>query len=506
MKTPELVPWPGGSSQSPATGEGESRTQVLASYGLDELEDDPELERIVRFAARLCETPIAIISMVEKERQRFLALKGLKERETPRSVSFCAYAMLAGEVMEVADATQDPRFADNALVTGDPSIRFYAGQPLVSDDGVPLGSLCVIDTAPRPHGLTALQREGLEVLGLAVMRRLGSRRADLEARAELEQSEAQLRALADSIPAIAWSADENGKFDYFNKHLLDFTGREENYHGEAFHPEDLKAASVAWQESLRTGEPYEIEHRMCRHDGEYRWMIARAVPLRDQQGKIIRWFGTAVDIHDLHAMADARDLLARELSHRIKNIFAVVCGLITLSVRKHPEHAEFAEGLMGRIRALGRAHEFVRPGDTEGPRDTLGGLLQQLFAPYGSGDYGRVRIDGYDLPINPRAATPLALVFHELATNSAKYGALSTDAGHIDLDVRDGGDTVFFCWNEVGGPPPPKDIDQATGFGTRLVDTSITGQLGGQWERKWREDGLLVEIEVSRKVLAASGS
>lgn len=474
---------------------------MLAAYGVDELEDDPELLGIVRLAAHLCETPSAIVSLVGDDLVRLLAREGIDARETPRSVSFCTHVMTAGGVMEIPDATQNAQFSESPLVTGEPHIRFYAGQPLLSDDDVPLGSLCVIDTAPRPGGLSGLQREGLEVLAQAVMRRLNARRADLAARAELERSEAHLRALTDSIPAIAWSADAAGNFDYFNKRLLDFTGRAESYQDEVLHPEERERAVATWKRSLETGEPYEIEHRLRRHDGEYRWMISRAVPVRDGDGGIVRWFGAAADIHDLHAMAESRDLLARELSHRIKNIFAVVCGLIALSVRKNPEHAPFAEDLTGRIRALGRAHDFVRP-SVEQPGN-LKGLLYELFAPYGSGENGRVRVEGYDLPIDSRIATPLALVFHELATNSAKYGALSTGGGHVDLEICDAEEKVRFFWREIGGPPPRSDIGEAQGFGTRLVDTSVAGQLAGRWDRHWRKDGLLVELEIPKKVLAA---
>src|SRR5690606_7540110 len=149
-------------------------------------------------------------------------------------------------------------------------------------------------------GLTDLQRQGLAVLARSVMRRLQARRDALSAERELAAREAHLRTLADSIPAIAWSADADGKFEYFNQQMVAFTGEPDDKEGGAFHPEDWKKASAAWQHSLRTGEIYEIEHRLRRHDGEYRWMMSRAVPVRDEAGRVVHWFGTAVDIHDLH--------------------------------------------------------------------------------------------------------------------------------------------------------------------------------------------------------------
>src|SRR5688500_10268936 len=140
------------------------------------------------------------------------------------------------------------------------------------------------------------------------MRRLRSRRHSLAARREHDERESYLRSLADSIPAIAWSADAQGNFDYFNRRMVEFTGKPDDKNGESFHPDDWKKASAAWRHSLATGEIYEAEHRLCRHDGEYRWMISRAVPVRDSEGNVVRWFGTAVDIHDLYAASETRDL------------------------------------------------------------------------------------------------------------------------------------------------------------------------------------------------------
>jgi PAS domain S-box-containing protein len=479
-------------------GEAE-RIRALREYSLDSLDDDPELASIAKFTAKLCKAPVALVSLVEEERQRFLAAEGLEAKETPRDISFCGHAMLGEGLMEVRDAALDPRFAANPLVSGEPHIRFYAGQPLKSEEGLPLGTLCVIDTVPRPDGLDAFQRDGLEVLAQATMRRLRSRRHSTAARREQEERVAYLHTFADSIPAIAWSATGNGEFEYFNKRMVDFTGDPDDKDGRSFHPDDWKKASAAWQHSLKTGEVYQIEHRLRRHDGEYRWMISRAVPMRDSEGNIVRWFGTAVDIHDLYAASEARDLLAKELSHRIKNIFAVVSGLISMSVRKHPEVADFGTELIGTIQALGRAHDYVRP--AEGKRRTsLHGMLADLFSPYGSGGEARVAIHGDDVTIAARAATPLALVFHELATNAAKYGALSVEDGQVELSIADEGKTLLLRWVERGGPPAKRNPKE--GFGSRLVEMSVTGQLGGSWERRFEKDGMVCELTVSKAAIA----
>lgn len=483
----------------PAAGE---QLQLLASYAPDALEGDSDLAAVTRFAAHLCQAPVAAVTLAGQDNDRFLVHHGSTLREIPREIAFCPHAMEGTDLMEVPDAAEDPRFADNPSVKGPPHVRFYAGQPLISPEGVALGTLSVLDTVPRPGGLTELQREGLAVLAEAVMLRLRAHRKQLVMQREAEAREGELRTLIDSMPAIAWSATPEGHFEYFNKRLIEFTGRPDDQEGKAFHREDWEKASALWQHCLRTGEVYEIQHRLCRHDGEYRWMMSRAVPVRDHDGNIVRWFGTAVDIHDIYAASESRDLLAKELSHRIKNIFAVIAGLVSLSARKQPEFKEFAEELNAVIRALGRAHDFVRPVGGAA-RDNLHGLLGELFAPYGIDEYARVLVKGDDLAISSRAATPLALVFHELATNSAKYGALATSAGRVELTVSENGDDLLMRWSETGGKSPAKNAKLKDGFGSRLVDMSITGQLGGSWDRRFEKDGLVVELTVSKAAIAA---
>ena len=228
-------------------------------------------------------------------------------------------------------------------------------------------------------------------------------------------------------------------------------------------------------------------------------MMARAVPVMGADGRPVRWFGTAVDIHDAHQLSESRDLLARELSHRIKNIFAVVAGLISLSMRKRPEYKDFGNELIGTIRALGRAHDYVRPAGGE-RRTSLHGMLDDLFGPYAAAGAPRVTVHGDDARIAARAATPLALVFHELATNSAKYGALSAEDGTIDLTIADQGEALMLRWVERGGPPPAGEPSE--GFGSRLVEMSVTGQLGGSWQRRFEPDGLVCELTVSKDAIA----
>jgi signal transduction histidine kinase len=163
------------------------RLAALRRYEVLDTEAEPEFDDLARFASELCGTPIALVSLVDADRQWFKARTGLDVAETPRSLAFCAHAILQHDFFEVPDASTDPRFADNPLVAADPKIRFYASAPLVDPEGHALGTLCVIDRVPR-H-LDALQRQGLRVLGQQVI-------AQLELRRRLRELAAQQSELA----------------------------------------------------------------------------------------------------------------------------------------------------------------------------------------------------------------------------------------------------------------------------------------------------------------------
>lgn len=493
----------------------EVRTAALAAYDIESLRDNAALAQITDFAAALCDTPIALVSLVEEHRQTFLARTGMEETATPHSQSFCAHAMLTPGLMTVPDATKDSRFVDNRLVTGEMNIRFYAGVALIGDDGIPLGSLCVIDDKPR-DGLTALQQQGLETLAANVMARLRDSRdaaawrsIENDSRRALVDSEDRFRTLADTMPQMVWSTLPDGYHDYYNARWYEFTGMPEGSTDGAawnglFHPDDQERAWAVWQASLDTGTPYQIEYRLRHHDGTYRWVLGRALPITDSTGAITRWIGTCTDIHEQKLALEEREVISQELSHRIKNIFAVVSGLVSFAARARPDIASVAEDLRQRITALGRAHDFVRPHSPaslpSARQDRLLGLLEELFEPY-QDDTGRIAIMGDAVPIDDRSATPLALLFHELATNATKYGALSVDTGRITVAVTNKGDTVDIVWTETGGPVPTPP-DGKTGFGSQLIDMSAIRQLGGAIDRDWRETGLVLTASLPAAALS----
>ncbi|GAC1578266.1 MAG: hypothetical protein NVS3B5_10810 [Sphingomicrobium sp.] len=486
-----------------------NREALFAPYQFDLLRDDPRLTSLTDFAAELCGAPTALVSLVEDHRQLFLARTGFDAPEPPVENSFCAQAMLCDSPMIVLDASTDPRFSSNLLVTGDPAIRFYAGAPLRTVDGTPLGSLCVIDTVPRAE-FSDLQRRGLETLAQSVMTLFEANRGliakEIEtstARTERDERTQRFVTLADTMPQMVWSTLPDGFHDYYNARWYEFTGVPQgSTDGEGwngmFHPDDQELAWAKWRHSLETGDPYEIEYRLRDRHGDYRWVLGRALPMRDEAGRITRWFGTCTDIHDHKTALEQRELISHELSHRIKNIFSVISGLIALSARMRPELKPAADELRERVVALGKAHDFVRPHSERSrpsrEQTSLHGMLEEVLAPYQSKKERRVGFIGPDLTIDDRSATPLALLFHELATNAAKYGSLSSERGRVTIESAFDGDTARLGWRETGGPRVSSHGSE--GFGSKLIAMSVRQQLGGTIERHWHLDGLEARIAI----------
>jgi len=467
-----------------------------------------DLDDLVLFAAELCGVPVALVTLLDGDRQHFLARTGTDLTGTPREQSFCEYAIGGRDLLDVPDMTADPRFRDHPLVIDGPQVRSYAGMPMVALDGTVLGTVCVLDVRPRSAPLPPLHRHGLAVLARAAVDRLDDRLTQARSARALQESDLRFRTLADTMPQMVWSTLPDGYHDYYNARWYEFTGTPAgSTDGEAwngvFHADDQDRAWATWRHCLTTGDPYQIEYRLRHHDGTYRWVLGRALAVRDEAGRITRWFGTCTDIHEQKLALEEREVVSQELSHRIKNIFAVISGLIAFAARTRPEFAPAATDLRHRITALGRAHDFVRPHSPASRpaarQDSLHGLLGDLFEPYQRPGEERVRVEGDDVAVDDRAATPVSLLFHELATNATKYGALSREGGQVNVRVTRHDDQVALRWRETGGPAlngAPETVGVGNGFGSQLIELSAVRQLGGTVQRDWRPEGLEVAVDV----------
>lgn len=230
-------------------------------------------------------------------------------------------------------------------------------------------------------------------------------------------------------------------------------------------------------------------------------MRVAARPSRNPAGVVTRWFGTATDIHENRLADERRDLLALELTHRLKNLFSLVHAITLLSATAQQEVQAHAKGLAARFLALGQAYG----GNAAGPGDgqSLLSLMRRLFSPYDD-LRGRVRLEGADLQISDDAAIALSLIQHELLTNAAKYGALAIPHGRIEVLVALTQDCCRISWQEHGNAAPLQPVHRA-GFGTRLIACTVEHQLQGTVQRTWADGGLRMVLELPLARLARPG-
>ena len=197
---------------SPTLHSEKKRLKVLWQYEVLDTVPEELFDDLTELAARICEAPIALISLVDEKRQWFKSKVGTDVKETSRDVSFCAHAIKQAELFIVPDATQDRRFANNPLVTSDPKIRFYAGAPLITPDGYALGTLCVIDKVPRE--LRADQKQALLILARHVVSQLELRRRSRElvrVREESKKAKTEVQQLRQELAEAHRQLEHNGK-------------------------------------------------------------------------------------------------------------------------------------------------------------------------------------------------------------------------------------------------------------------------------------------------------
>ncbi len=357
-------------SPAPIPPDEQTRLQQLLQFEVLDTPRESALDDLTQLASLICQTPIALISLVDETRQWFKSAVGIDETESSRETAFCAHTILGKDLFIVEDALQDERFFDNPFVTGAVGIRFYAGAPLVTETGHSLGSICVIDRVPRQ--LTAVQIEALQVLARQVMTDLKMRQVlkeltqmqtdlqcattVLESRVaartsellfanralanlnetlatdihrrklieiSLRESEAKFRFLADSVPELIWTSTPKGDVDYYNEPWFAYTGM--NFEQlsswgwqQVIHPEDLPNTVERWTHSVKTGEPHEIHVRIRNgKSGIYRWFLARAEARRDDTGAILQWVGACMDIDDQKNVTAGLENQRQQLEARV---------------------------------------------------------------------------------------------------------------------------------------------------------------------------------------------
>ena len=295
-----------------------------------------------------------------------------------------------------------------------------------------------------------------------------------------------------------WMWDE-GQYRIFGVDPQSFEVTPANVHA-LLHPDDIDELREALARFAKGARSYETEFRIKRPDGEVRWCVGTAAATIDKSGRVVRVSGVTVDITERKRAEERQNLLAREVDHRAKNALALAQSIVRLTrARRHR-----------RLRARrSRAASARWRGSTPSCRCRAGRARKSSGWSRRSWRRirwaGQIKVTGSEMQLEPATAQTLALALHELVTNSAKYGALSTMSGRVSVrwDMQDD-DILIMVWEEIGGPLVEKPASR--GFGTRSVIASIESQLGGQAMFDWRAEGLICRLVVPLSSPAAEAS
>lgn len=272
---------------------------------------------------------------------------------------------------------------------------------------------------------------------------------------------------------------------------------------EKVHPADRDRVRAAFLATRAIVGPYEIDFRTL-IGKKVRWISARGTGSDENIVKRVV-MGVFLDVTGRKQAEESSELLAGEMSHRVKNLLTIASGLARITSRSSSDVTDMAAQLTNRLTALGRAHDLVRPlPGSQGDAALLGDIFSVLLAPYDDkGAFaGRIRIAVPRMGVGEAAAASLALVVHELATNSLKYGSLSSHEGVLDVSGCVVGDKVRLIWTEQGGPEVAMPAPGQQGYGSKLVRSTVERALGGSIGYDWSQTGAVVTLEVHAELLA----
>ncbi|MBI3675362.1 MAG: response regulator [Proteobacteria bacterium] len=392
---------------------------------------------------------------------------------------------------------EHPRFQKMAII-------FISAIHLADDDrlrGYQMGAVDYMPVPVVPEILRAkvnvfaeLYRKTrqLEDLNRELEQRVAERTAELEgSNSRLVESERRRSMALAAGQMGAWDWDlEKGQFHWDDEHCRIVGVDPMTFQISAttvrplVHPDDWGKLEALLRESAAGRQSFQLEARFIRPDGEARWCVVTAAASFDGAGKLLRMSGVTADITERKRAEERHALLAREVDHRAKNALSVVQSIVRLT--RAPTTDAYVKAIEGRIATLSHAHTLLSESRWQGA--SLHSLVEDELAPYGAERPNRVTLNGTSIKLEPAAAQSFALVLHELATNSAKYGALSSDIGTLDVTWERYGESVALDWLERGGPPVT--APSRTGFGMHVIRASVETQLRGTVSLDWRKEGL----------------
>lgn len=399
----------------------------------------------------------------------------------------------SGQVLVIDDVGNVPLARREGAAFGEKAgVRAVITVPLVRE-GRLRAILFVHETGVRrwKKSEAALARDVAERSWAAVERSVAEQ--------SLRASEDHYRHAVELNPQVSWTALPDGQLNRVARRWYEWTGTTGlgDSWAEGLHPDDRQRTSEVWARSIATGEPYDIEHRVKFVDGSYRWARSRAYPRRDENGRILLWYGATEDIHERKVAEERQRLLINELNHRVKNTLATVQAIAFQTLKGDITLAEARARFEARLLALSQAHNILTEENWEGA--SLRRVVREATGHIA--DPARIGVEGEDIRLSPRAALALSLALHELGTNAVKYGSLSGDGGRVEIGWRVEGGTLRLDWKELGGPPVREPAGR--GFGSRLIERGLAADLGGTADLAFEPDGLHCTITASMREVEA---
>lgn len=518
------------------------RVDALTKLAILDTSEEQAFDDIVFIASRACSTPIALISLVDVERQWFKARVGLDVCETEIGVSVCQLDLDRGETLVIPDLTRDDRTAANPLVTGERAFRFYAGAPLILRTGTIIGRLCVIDTVARPEGLTQEQATLLQALARQVSDQLDLR--------QVAQISARMLELQTALIEIGEGIRASDEIVEMTRSAATVVGRVLNVERASFGTVDADVEIVdveadwtlpgvtsiagrhrfsdygSLRDNLAAGEPLVIEDvatdpRTSADPAAMHALDIHALvnmPVRERgrtvaifivnSGRARVW--TPDELLFLRSVADRLEagvarfraeqqqrILNGEINHRLKNMLSMVQAIASQTLRAIPDR-EPVESFERRLGALSAAHDVLL--QKSWLDADLCSVAEAVVETVGFGE--RVTLSGPPVELGARAALSLSLIVHELMTNACKYGSLCAEDGHVELswEVEGSGSAaeLIMRWRERGGPPVT--APSRKGFGSKLIRLGLVGT--GGTDLRFEVDGFEADLRASVDHLA----
>ena len=476
--------------------EDEKRLAVLAALEVLDTLPEPLFDAITAAAQQACEVPIALVSLVDRDRQWFKSNIGLPGVEqTGRDVAFCDHAIRTGDVLEVADTHRDARFAANPLVTGETGIRFYAGAPIVMAGGARVGTVCVIDRETRQ--LSPAQRLFLQGLSRIASAALDERAQSLAVSRDLADSEARYRAIVEDQTELISLAQPDGRLDFVNPaYARHFGFAPDQMVGRSLHdfvdPADRAVVAAHLQAVCLGRLPVTGINRSQSAAGLMRWVAWTNRPIMDSRGDVVMLQSVGRDITDQHhaeaQLQDAlreKETLLKEVYHRVKNNLQVVQSLLGLQQRHVADDTarRALEECARRIRSMALVHEkLYQSGNLadlslrEYTRDLLR-LVDELTGATQRHITLQAEVD--DIHCRLDSAIPYGLLVTELVSNAIQHGFGGRPHGLVRVQLLQGESVRLIVSDDGIGLGPNFKLGQTASMGLQLA-AMLAQQMGGK--------------------------